>query len=770
MNTHALLLGAMMALLPVTDIAEAQSWRTDADFSSRIILPQRRMIRIAAPDRQEAVIEKVSVRAVAREALVETVMELTIKNPGASMIEAEILLPVREGAIFKSFSYGSHAGQYPATLMPAGEARKLYDRIVARAKDPALLEFAGYGVVRTSVFPIPARSSMQVRVIYEEVLENNNGRFDYVLPRSEAFDQTAQWDIRMEIETGKQGKAVNVYSPSHEIEVNTLQNANRTVALKKSNLPVNPGHFRLSWQHQSFGTGNAISNISLFACPDSDQPDTGYFLLMCSPEYLVEGFISKDIKMPRLKREVTLVLDRSGSMRGEKLDKVRESVKQIIAALDEGETFNILTYNQGVDSFRDQPVVKNPVSERDAFEWLDTLTANGGTNIHEALSTALGQPVSDGTLPLVLFLTDGQPTIGQTSERMIVKLIDNQNPGKRRVFSVGVGTDLNAPLLRRLSSASGAACAFIAPGEDVEVAIADLFAKLHGPLATDLDLSVGPSRGRVRDMLPARLPDLYAGSQLIITGQYIGTEPLTITLSGRHGGKQKALSSIGFDPTRIASISDDFVPRLWATRQIAALQESLRDMDIATNDIDQLMVDPRTKEITEEIVRLSTRFGIMSDFTSFFADDRALGAIPPARRREAFKGFVTERAGADAFAMEANIEDMKSSSILNKSNIRKEVVASDSAAPASIASTANREIYQIGQNSFTRNNGVWFQNDAASPTDQHDIATVVVGTPEYNKVVDQLVRENRQGVLAIDGTVKLRLNKRIILLQNTINP
>ncbi|MFH0939159.1 MAG: VWA domain-containing protein [Planctomycetota bacterium] len=108
-----------------------------------------------------------------------------------------------------------------------------------------------------------------------------------------------------------------------------------------------------------------------------------------------------------MKREVTLVLDRSGSMKGEKIKQVREAAKQIIAGLKPEETFNIIIYNESVDVFAEKPVLKSKEIETAAGAFLDNTMPCGGTNIHDALMEALRQKPTEGALPIVLFLTDG---------------------------------------------------------------------------------------------------------------------------------------------------------------------------------------------------------------------------------------------------------------------------------------------------------------------------------------------------------------------------
>src|SRR5262249_46615397 len=155
---------------------------------------------------------------------------------------------------------------------------------------------------------------------------------------------------------------------------------------------------------------------------------------------------------------------------------------------------------------------------------LEAMVAQGGTNIHDALLEALRQPLADEMLPIVLFLTDGLPTVGQTSERAIRALARTGNAHERRIFTFGVGVDVNTPLPEKLAYESRATTAFILPGENVEAKVAAVFRRLHGPVLADpvLTVSTRGSRIRARELIPGRLPDVFEDDQIVVLGQYLG--------------------------------------------------------------------------------------------------------------------------------------------------------------------------------------------------------------------------------------------------------
>lgn len=744
----------------------AYSQEADDGLAARnIILPQRRVIRPAdRMARQTVGLEKVNARILVNGRSAVTTLELNVRNDGSSPAEAELLLPVPEGVMVKGFYYGDGKTAWQASLMPAAEARRLYDRIVARRKDPALLEFAGYGAIRTSVFPVPPRSSMKLGIVYEELLTPTEHRLDYVLPRTEALSGGVPWTVRVELAPGKDGPG-NVFTPSHQMERHELGDG--TVVLTLAEERMSPGPFRLSWQETRGrkGESHAAPDTSIYATPDAEGGKNGYFLAM----------VGRDGRpgANSILREVTLVLDRSGSMRGEKLASMKEAARQIVSGLNPGERFNIITYNEGVNLFEAAPVEKNAASEKAAHAWLDAVVARGGTNVHEALSSALAQPSHEGMLPVVLFLTDGLPTIGRTSEKDIVALAGVGNKAERRIFTIGVGEDVNAPLLRRMAEISGGLPSYVLSGENLEVKLAQVFRRLYGPVFRKVRYTVcsqdgREQPGRVQDAIPSgTLPDIYSGTPAVLAGRYIGTEPFLIKGTCVDRNNEERAFSIVVDPRRIASMKDDFVARLWAARKIGSLETALMDMGDTFSGTGMRGTNPKTAELVEEIMRLSRDFGIMSSAASFFADDGSSGSwrrehvLPGSSPRGGLVGRVMQesREGLDAIALQENAVAKKKELTLNKYNVQMD----RRGRTVSFGHTA-----QIAQNGYFNRNGVWMESTVLSlPAGGRAVKTVQVGTPEYAAVADRLVSTNRQGLLALDGSVMLLLDGETVLMQNS---
>ncbi len=179
-----LILAASMVVTWNWRTAHAQTFPRAA-WSSNVVVPQARSYAMGRSPALE--ISNVTVGVVIRDQVATTMMEIRLRNPAAARQEAELLVPVPDRAVIRGFSFQGPGAEPSARLLPRDEAKATYDRIVARARDPALLEFAGFNLVRSSVFPVEAGGTQAVRLTYEHLLPATGDRVDYVLPRSESF-------------------------------------------------------------------------------------------------------------------------------------------------------------------------------------------------------------------------------------------------------------------------------------------------------------------------------------------------------------------------------------------------------------------------------------------------------------------------------------------------------------------------------------------------------------------------------------------------------
>jgi Ca-activated chloride channel family protein len=730
--------------------------------ASNLIIPQARSYAIRA-QAQPIQISDVAADVRILQQVATTTLEIGLANPSERQQEAEMLVPVPDGAVVRSFTFAGSASEQTAKLLPKTEARTLYRSIVNKLRDPGLLEFAGYNLVRSSVFPVPAQGKQRVRLVYEHVLAADGNRVDYVLPRSESFEATATpWKITVQVRS--KTPLATVYSPSHQIGVERSSPEQALVRVE-GGTKLEPGPFRLSYLTE----GNGLTG-SLMAYPDA-RIGGGYFLLLAGVPPGAQA------TRPAIKREVTLVLDRSGSMEGEKIEQVRAAALQVVEGLEEGEAFNIIDYSDSIAKFAERPVIKNNETTHQARAYLKGLRSNGGTNIHDALVEALRQPPTPDMLPLIIFLTDGLPTVGQTSEAAIRSAVVATNTHKRRIFSFGVGFDVNAPLLTSIANDTRAAATFVFPHENVEAKVSQVFRRLSGPVLADPQLATLDPNGvvttqAVRELMPAELNDVFEGDQIILLGQYQtsdpGSDPLNFRITGNYLNLPRTFD-LKFDLSS-ATTRNAFVPRLWASRKIARLIEEITRAGadtaqgsrsasmVATNSVG---TDPKMKELVDEIIRLSTEYGILTEYTSFLATDGTDFSKMETLRVQAgqslFDNAQQTRSGMGGVsqAMNGRAQQVQTSS--NRANAYLN---------QNMQRVESTNVQQITDRTFFRRNNRWV--DARMLDREKDLKpdrTIEFGTDEFYHLVDRLVAEGRQGILALSGEMLLLIDGKTVLIK-----
>jgi len=681
---------------------------------------------------QPVQVTQVEARIDIADQIATTTLDIALRNPTSRPLESKLLVPVPSGVVLKAFAFESGHAEGTARLLPREEARRIYDSIVAQTRDPALLEFVGHAVVKSSVFPVPANGTQKVRVTYERLLEADGARLDYVLPRSEAVEYSVPWKVSMRVKSAS--RIASVYSPSHEIVVK--QSNDREVSLSCETR--DPGAFRVSLLRETKDEMTA----SLIAYPDP-KIGGGYFLVMIAPPK------PKADAKPIL-REVTLVIDRSGSMAGPKLDQVKAAALQVIEGLNDGQGFNLIVYNEAVEMFAAQPVIKNTETTQQARDYISALRVSGGTNIHDSVVEALRQKPLDGMLPIILFLTDGLPTIGQTSEKAIREAVAKGNPHQRRVFTFGVGVDVNTPLLSRIARDTRASAEFVLPKEDVEVKVGRVFDHLRGPLLTKPVLRVLNDPNRVSDLIPSPLPDVFEGEQILLSGTYRGEAPLHFQLTGTSAeGERKFDFTFDLDK---ASTANAFVARLWASNKIAVLSEAIRDLgaDGATAN---------TSELVNETVRLSTQFGILTEYTAFLAEEGTSLAAAPANASKAASNYREKamqiRSGAAAVSQADNLQKGVESKRLNVRNR----FLDDKMKAVEITSV------QQCQAGALFNKGNRWTDAAAAKAERAPDRTIEIGSTAFGHLVDELAADNRQSLLALRGELLVEHRGQLVLIR-----
>jgi len=497
-------------------------------------------------------------------------------------------------------------------ILEADEARTIYDDVVRRMKDPALLEYVGRKALKASVFPIPPGEERKIELEYSQILPVENGLVHYIYPLStERFSSRPLEDlvVRAQIESREPLKAV--YSSRHEVSIDREDDYHALLGLEQSDV-LPDRDFELFYTISS-------EKIGLNLLSFKEEGQDGFFLLLAAPDVKVneEEIVVKDI---------ILVLDTSGSMQGEKMDQAKEAARYVLNHLNPLDRFAIVSFATTTRSF--SPSLEPAAQADKGKDFLDRLEAMGSTDINRAMIEAVG--LAEEVRPTTLiFLTDGLPTEGVTVTGAILDNVAREAPDNVRIFSFGVGDDVDTDLLDQISLDHGGASTYVRPGEEIDEEVSAFYRRVKMPVLSDLSLDWGDII--VDQVYPQRIPDLFAGSQLIMLGRYREGGPAKITLKGMVNQEERSYTYEDLSFRKEGG--DDFIPRLWATRAVGYY-------------LTQIRLYGEKQEWIDSIVSLSTRYGIITPYTSFLVQEKDIFSTQG--REEIISDFEEEMAAAAA--------------------------------------------------------------------------------------------------------------------------
>jgi Ca-activated chloride channel family protein len=598
-----------------------------------------------------------------------TRVEQVFENDTPYTLEGTYFFPLPEGVSISEFAMWDGSKRLAGEVRAKAEARRIYDEIVRTRRDPALLEYAGKNLFQASVFPINPHSDKKIELIYTQVLRNDNGAVAYRYPlgtgwRSNSFIEDppgirpmhapppgrvrppvneAPGRISAEIELDSRTAIRDVYSPSHNIEVRRDGERRARVTFEVRGTSAQPD-FQLFYtvSDKDFGL-----SLLTYREPAKD----GYFMLRVAPKTELD---ERDVQP----KDIIFVLDTSGSMADDgKIEKAKAALRQGIGLLSPRDHFNLISFAGEEHLLSARLSAADEAGKRQAREFVERMRPTGGTNINDAMVAALGQLQSSERPRMIVLITDGQPTVGTTNAAEILKNVKKGNRTGARVFTFGVGYDVNTVLLDGLAAENSGAADYIEPNEDIEVKVSNFFAKVNYPVLSDVRIDWGGVE--VENIYPRNIPDIFHGSQLVLIGRYrpqasraaagspasmlsfaglksagvmlatsmaaynfgllrylsLKSEPpldvpesrterrQRITLIGRVNGTERRFV---YDDVKFPEqeSSNEFLPQLWAMRRVGHLMEQIR-------------LDGESRELREEIIELGTRYNLVTPYTAY---------------------------------------------------------------------------------------------------------------------------------------------------------
>jgi Ca-activated chloride channel family protein len=686
-----------------------------------------------------------------KETAATTTLEQVFFNPTSNQLQGFYYFPMPKNASIDKFSMFINGVETQGEVLDAAKARQIYEDIVRRSLDPALLEYYNQSLFRVKIFPIQPRSEQKIRLTYTETLRKESGTIEYTFPfgsaENTATKQIPEFSFKVNLETN--AKLKNIYSPTHEAEI-IRKNDTKAIVGFEGNALKNAANFKLY-----FNTDD--SKIGLSMLTYNDASEDGFFMLNLSPGIAdAEEIIAKDI---------TFVVDVSGSMAGEKMEQAKKALIFCIANLNDNDRFNIVRFSTEANGLFEELKIANKENRTIADAYIKKLRPIGGTNIDEALNLALTTKTDENRPYFVIFLTDGKPTIGETNEDQLLKKVADYNPKNTRIFTFGIGTNLNTTLLDKITEMTKSYRTYVLPNEDIEIKVSDFYTKVASPILTNIVVSFDKSFD-VSELQPKGLPDIFKGSSLNLLGRYGGSGSGKITVRGKVNGKEKVYTYDATFPKK--NTENDFVASLWAASTVGYL-------------LDQIRLNGEQKEVVDEIVRLSKKYGIITPYTSYLiledeavsvrtnqlpARDQLLNSRATSAKSESLDEIsVTYNSGMNtntgAVSVDASKRNQRLKQTKNATALRVEEEKLDYVMQNGDVANLASNIKNINGRAFYNNNNEWV--DANIPLNQSKKRNV--NRVEFNsKAYFKLIADNPEVVdfLALGKNIRFELNEEIV--------
>ena len=556
--------------------------------------PQPRRVRPVRPPRpardMAMQVRKQHVEVSIVDGVAVTGVDQVFFNPHNATVEGTYIFPLDDDVALSKFTMFVNGVEIEGKLLGVEEARRTYESIVAKMRDPALLEYVGTRMFQARIFPINPKSEVRVRLAYTQMLETSGGLVRYRYPLNvEKHMAGAVDDLSIVVNLKSAVGIKSVFSPSHKVSVSRASDYRASASYEAQNAHADKD-FELVY-------GLSDKEFGLTVLTHRQAGQDGFFLARISPPAKATDVLPKDI---------SFVVDTSGSMSGEKIRQAQEALNFCLANLNPQDRFNVIAFSHEAVPFETGLTPAVPENLEKARQFVNRLDATGGTNINDAILSALGAaPSGVASRPyLIVFLADGQPTVGVTDPEEILKNVAAGNAKRVRLFVFGVGHDVNTRLLDLMAEQNRGARDYVEPGENLELKLSGFYRKVADPVLADLVLTYGGLS--THDCFPPKLGDLFGGSELIVVGRYNGAGARAIELTGNRRGVAEQFVYETTFPSE--DQTNEFLPRLWATRKVGYL-------------LDQIRLHGENAELRATVVALATKYGIVTPYTSYLVTE-----------------------------------------------------------------------------------------------------------------------------------------------------
>ena len=538
------------------------------------------------------VIDYLHITADVKNGYAVTSVEEKLTNSCDTATDDVFRFPIPDGAFISGFCLVIDGIEYEADVLPNKEADERFEEAVSEGKTAGILKTEKANIFAHSISFAPHQSVI-VRLTYEQPVKKMLGEYEYVLSLRETDTVHNVPELSVNITVTSVNRIVDVKTPGFDSgDVKYISSTKARVTYGAKALPDRDLTI-------TFTTDSTSINGEMLFYETGGHDRQGYLMHVFSPSVA-------DLMTTNLSKEIIFVIDRSGSMSGDKIAQVKNVFTGIIADLPPDDYFNVIFFDNDVMRFQDTLMAANTQTKAEAANFVNVLESGGGTNINDALLTALGMFEPDtGRVPIIVFLTDGEPTMGVTSPHVIRENVKDANEAEVSVFTIafGIEDEENYDFLRALSLANCGTAERFYPSTNAETAINTFYETIATPVITDMDFSY--TDVDASDIVNTGYNTLFAGSDAIILARYpAGTGNIDSSIDAiTRTGKMELdeTFSVVFSP------ENAFIPKLWAYTKIRRL-------------MDRMLIEGETNSLVSGVTELSLEFGFVTPYTSLFVE------------------------------------------------------------------------------------------------------------------------------------------------------
>ncbi len=450
------------------------------------------------------------------EEIASIVIEEDFFNDSEHGFDVLYIFPIPKDTVITDFKIIDGINVLSGNVMEKSEAEEYFKLYSSMNKNPAIMKYLDENLMSIRIDGFKPFERRRLKVEYKTVMQYEGNYLKLVYPlKMDSILKDGISNLRIAGSVKSSREIYSVYSPTYPIQTYS-ENGSMEFVYEKANLDPNYDFTLL------IGLGER--EFEAFMTSHSSDGVSGFFSLDINPSINDSDNISKNIFM---------VLDRSGSMMGKKYEQALDAAEYVIRRLNSEDDFNLIFFNDYVN------IIQNDGNDYDSLvERINTYQSGGGTNIYAALNVALDKLMAIDGEKYLVFLTDGLPTVGITSENLILKnSVSKSEMSKTKMFVFGVGYDVNTNILDVLAEETGGMAFYVDESENIESAIGNLYNRISDPILTDVNVEFISDNVYFGDILPNKNLTVYENQPLKIFGKFQGSGEFKVRITGYSGEK-----------------------------------------------------------------------------------------------------------------------------------------------------------------------------------------------------------------------------------------